>query len=110
REMAADLIGLLTPVIKGVGTDKAYEVATNAQQVYGGHGYIQEWGMEQYVRDARIAMIYEGTNGVQAVDLVGRKLGLDTGGAFAALIADIRAEAQHGELIALTDAVEAIGR
>ncbi len=74
RQMAADLIGLLTPVIKGVGTDKGYEIATNAQQVYGGHGYIAEWGMEQYVRDARIAMIYEGTNGVQAMDLVGRKL------------------------------------
>ncbi|MBB4618851.1 acyl-CoA dehydrogenase C-terminal domain-containing protein [Sphingomonas abaci] len=79
RQMAGDLIGLLTPVIKGVGTDKGYEVATNAQQVYGGHGYIQEWGMEQYVRDARIAMIYEGTNGVQAMDLVGRKLAQNGG-------------------------------
>jgi hypothetical protein len=74
RELADDLIGLLTPVIKGYGTDKGYDIATNAQQVYGGHGYIAEWGMEQYVRDARIAMIYEGTNGVQAMDLVGRKL------------------------------------
>lgn len=79
RQHAADLIGLLTPVIKGVGTDKGYEVATNAQQVYGGHGYIAEWGMEQYVRDARIAMIYEGTNGVQAMDLVGRKLAQNGG-------------------------------
>jgi len=79
RQTAADLIGLLTPVIKGVGTDKGYEVATNAQQVYGGHGYIAEWGMEQYVRDARIAMIYEGTNGVQAMDLVGRKLAQNGG-------------------------------
>ncbi|MDE0877744.1 MAG: acyl-CoA dehydrogenase C-terminal domain-containing protein [Sphingomonas bacterium] len=79
KQMAADLIGLLTPVIKGVGTDKGYEIATNAQQVYGGHGYIQEWGMEQYVRDARIAMIYEGTNGVQAMDLVGRKLAQNGG-------------------------------
>ncbi|WP_242095798.1 acyl-CoA dehydrogenase C-terminal domain-containing protein [Sphingomonas sp. CROZ-RG-20F-R02-07] len=79
RQMASDLIGLLTPVIKGVGTDKGYEVATNAQQVYGGHGYIAEWGMEQYVRDARIAMIYEGTNGVQAMDLVGRKLAQNGG-------------------------------
>jgi len=74
RQLADDLIGLLTPVIKGYGTDKGYEIATNSQQVYGGHGYIAEWGMEQYVRDARIAMIYEGTNGVQAMDLVGRKL------------------------------------
>ncbi|QJB67948.1 acyl-CoA dehydrogenase C-terminal domain-containing protein [Parasphingorhabdus halotolerans] len=79
REMADDLLSLLTPVIKGYGTDKGYEVATNAQQVYGGHGYIAEWGMEQYVRDARIAMIYEGTNGVQAMDLVGRKLAQNGG-------------------------------
>src|SRR4051812_14792513 len=79
RQLAADLVGLLTPVIKGYGTDKGYEIATNAQQVYGGHGYIAEWGMEQYVRDARISMIYEGTNGVQAVDLVGRKLALNGG-------------------------------
>ncbi|MBX9813674.1 MAG: acyl-CoA dehydrogenase C-terminal domain-containing protein, partial [Sphingomonas sp.] len=79
RQQADDLIGLLTPVIKGYGTDKGYEIATNAQQVYGGHGYIAEWGMEQYVRDARIAMIYEGTNGVQAMDLVGRKLALNGG-------------------------------
>jgi len=79
RQLAADLIGLLTPVIKGYGTDKGYEIATNSQQVYGGHGYIAEWGMEQYVRDARIAMIYEGTNGVQAMDLVGRKLAMNGG-------------------------------
>ncbi|AJP71546.1 acyl-CoA dehydrogenase C-terminal domain-containing protein [Sphingomonas hengshuiensis] len=79
RQLAADLIGLLTPVIKGVGTDIGYKVATDSQQVYGGHGYIAEWGMEQYVRDARIAMIYEGTNGVQAMDLVGRKLALNGG-------------------------------
>ena len=79
RQTADDLIGLLTPVIKGFGTDKGYDIATNAQQVYGGHGYIAEWGMEQYVRDARIAMIYEGTNGVQAMDLVGRKLATNGG-------------------------------
>jgi alkylation response protein AidB-like acyl-CoA dehydrogenase len=74
REQADELIGLLTPVIKGYFTDKGYENATNAQQCFGGHGYIREWGMEQFVRDARIAMIYEGTNGIQALDLVGRKL------------------------------------
>jgi alkylation response protein AidB-like acyl-CoA dehydrogenase len=79
RQLAADLVGLLTPVIKGFGTDKGYEIATNAQQVYGGHGYIAEWGMEQYVRDARISMIYEGTNGVQAMDLAGRKLAMNGG-------------------------------
>lgn len=85
REMADDLLSLLTPVIKGYGTDKGYEIATNAQQVYGGHGYIGEWGMEQYVRDARITMIYEGTNGVQAMDLVGRKLAQNGGRAVQAL-------------------------
>ena len=74
REQADELIGLLTPVIKAYFTDKGYENATNAQQCFGGHGYIREWGMEQFVRDARIAMIYEGTNGIQALDLVGRKL------------------------------------
>lgn len=74
REWADDIVGLLTPIIKGVFTDRGYENATNAQQVYGGHGYVSEWGMEQFVRDARIAMIYEGTNGIQALDLVGRKL------------------------------------
>jgi alkylation response protein AidB-like acyl-CoA dehydrogenase len=74
RQMADDLISLLTPVIKGYGTDMGYRVATDMQQVYGGHGYIEEWGMSQYVRDARITMIYEGANGVQALDLVGRKL------------------------------------
>lgn len=79
RERANDLISLLTPVIKGVMTDKGYENATKAQQVYGGHGYIREWGMEQFVRDARIAMIYEGANGIQALDLVGRKLAQNGG-------------------------------
>ena len=85
RLTADDLLSLLTPVIKGYGTDKGYEVATNAQQVYGGHGYIGEWGMEQYVRDARIAMIYEGANGIQAMDLVGRKLAQNGGRAVQAL-------------------------
>ena len=76
---ADGLISLMTPVIKGFLTDKGFEYATAAQQVYGGHGYIEEWGMSQYARDARIAMIYEGANGVQALDLVGRKLALDGG-------------------------------
>ena len=81
RAEADALIGLMTPVIKGYGTDKGYEVATNMQQVFGGHGYVEEWGMSQFVRDARIAMIYEGTNGVQAMDLCGRKLGQGGGAA-----------------------------
>jgi len=80
EDKAADgLISLLTPVIKGFLTDKGFEFATAAQQVYGGHGYIEEWGMSQFARDARIAMIYEGANGVQALDLVGRKLAQDGG-------------------------------
>ena len=79
REAADDLVSLLTPVIKGYLTDKGFEAAVNAQQVFGGHGYIREWGMEQFVRDARIAQIYEGTNGVQAMDLVGRKLAQNGG-------------------------------
>ncbi len=84
RQAADDLISLLTPVIKGCTTDMGYEVATDMQQVFGGHGYVAEWGMEQYVRDARIAMIYEGTNGVQALDLVGRKLAMNGGRAIMA--------------------------
>jgi len=76
---AEGMISLLIPVIKGFLTDKGFESAVAAQQVYGGHGYIEEWGMSQFARDARIAMIYEGANGVQAVDLVGRKLAVDGG-------------------------------
>ncbi|WP_341860799.1 acyl-CoA dehydrogenase C-terminal domain-containing protein [Gymnodinialimonas sp. 57CJ19] len=76
---ADGLISLLTPVIKGFLTDKGFDMTVQAQQVYGGHGYIEEWGMSQFARDARIAMIYEGANGVQALDLVGRKLAQDGG-------------------------------
>jgi hypothetical protein len=76
---ADGLISLLTPVLKGFLTDKGFEYCAAAQQVYGGHGYIEEWGMSQFTRDARITQIYEGANGVQALDLVGRKLGQDGG-------------------------------
>jgi len=79
RQSAEDLLGLLTPVIKGYLTDKGFEAAVLAQQVLGGHGYIREHGIEQFVRDARITQIYEGTNGIQAMDLVGRKLPRDNG-------------------------------
>jgi alkylation response protein AidB-like acyl-CoA dehydrogenase len=85
RQTADDLISLLTPVIKGYLTDKGFEAAVNMQQVFGGHGYVREWGMEQFVRDARIAQIYEGTNGVQAMDLVGRKLAQNGGRAIRTL-------------------------
>ena len=79
RKSAADSVALLTPVIKAALTDFGFEACVNGQQVLGGHGYIREWGQEQYVRDARIAMIYEGTNGIQAQDLVMRKLTLADG-------------------------------
>jgi hypothetical protein len=69
----------MTPVVKGFLTDQGYDMTVQAQQIYGGHGYIEEWGMSQFTRDARIAMIYEGANGVQALDLVGRKLAQDGG-------------------------------
>lgn len=72
--VADDFTALLTPVVKALFTDLGFEVTSSAMQCYGGHGYIRDHGMEQYVRDARISMLYEGTNGVQALDLVGRKL------------------------------------
>ena len=89
RQAADDLMGLLTPVVKGVLTDKGFENTVNAQQVFGGHGYIQEWGMEQFVRDARIAQIYEGANGIQALDLVGRKLPANGGRAMRAFMEEV---------------------
>ncbi|MEF3366986.1 acyl-CoA dehydrogenase C-terminal domain-containing protein [Methylocystis sp. 9N] len=84
RQTAEDRLGLLTPVLKGVFTDMGFENAVKAQQIFGGSGYIRETGMEQFVRDARIAMIYEGANGIQALDLVGRKLPRDGGRAIMA--------------------------
>ena len=89
KQTADDLLGLATPILKGVLTDKGFDHAVMAQQVYGGHGYIEEWGMSQYVRDARIAMIYEGANGIQALDLVGRKLGANGGRAVMAMFKEI---------------------
>ncbi|WP_203309251.1 acyl-CoA dehydrogenase [Sphingomonas beigongshangi] len=107
---ARNRLEIVTPLAKAHGTDIGNEVASIGIQVHGGMGFVEETGAAQYFRDARITPIYEGTNGIQAADLVGRKLGLDNGGAFAALIADIRAEAQHAHLVALVDAVDAIGR
>ena len=89
RQAADDRLGLMTPVIKGVFTDTGFANAVKAQQVFGGHGYIAEWGMEQFVRDARIAMIYEGANGVQALDLVGRKLPKDGGRAIMGFFGEV---------------------
>ena len=89
REKAGDYMGLMTPVIKSYLTDKGYANATNCQQIFGGHGYIEEQGMSQFVRDARIAMIYEGANGIQALDLVGRKLGANGGRAIFAFFNEL---------------------
>jgi len=97
---------VLTPLVKAWCTDVGCEVASVGVQVHGGMGFIEETGAAQHLRDARIAPIYEGTNGIQAADLVGRKIDLDGGLAFNSLIADIRAETEHEELVALADAVE----
>jgi alkylation response protein AidB-like acyl-CoA dehydrogenase len=110
RVSADDLISLLTPVIKGYLTDRGFETTVDMQQVFGGHGYIAEWGMEQFVRDVRIAQIYEGTNGVQAMDLVGRKLGANGGRAvrafFETLSNDIAAARGAGDPAGLADPLE----
>ena len=90
RQAADDHMGLLTPVIKGVLTDTGFANTVMAQQMFGGHGYIAEHGMEQFVRDARITMIYEGANGIQALDLVGRKLPKDGGRALQAFFAEVQ--------------------
>ncbi|EKS33352.1 acyl-CoA dehydrogenase C-terminal domain-containing protein [Afipia clevelandensis] len=91
RQAADDHMGLLTPVIKGMLTDQGFANAVAAQQMFGGHGYIVETGVEQFVRDARISMIYEGANGIQALDLVGRKLGRDGGRAITAFFGEVSA-------------------
>ena len=110
RLAADDLISVMTPVIKGYLTDRGFETAVNAQQVFGGHGYIREWGMEQFVRDARIAQIYEGTNGVQAMDLVGRKLAQNGGRAirafFEAVTRDIADARAAGDPAGIADQLE----
>jgi alkylation response protein AidB-like acyl-CoA dehydrogenase len=110
RQNADDLLGLITPVIKGYLTDKGFEAAVYAQQVLGGHGYIREHGIEQFVRDARITQIYEGTNGIQAMDLVGRKLPKDGGRAVRAFFelvgTDIAAAKQAGDPAGVAAALE----
>jgi alkylation response protein AidB-like acyl-CoA dehydrogenase len=99
RQFSDDMLGLVTPVIKGYGTDVGFQIAVDMQQIWGGHGYIAENGMDQFVRDARIAMIYEGANGVQAMDLVGRKLPANMGRAVQAFfkLVDDECAAAKGE-------------
>jgi acyl-CoA dehydrogenase len=111
KQAAEDHLGLLTPVIKGVLTDQGFANAVLAQQVYGGHGYIAEHGIEQFVRDARITMLYEGTNGVQALDLVGRKLPKDGGRALQAFFAEVTAYAkERGADAAMTPYVKPLSQ
>ena len=102
RKRAEDLVALLTPVAKAFLTDLGLETTVHGQQVFGGHGYIREWGQEQLVRDVRITQIYEGTNGIQALDLVGRKI-VGSGGAFYNLFAD---EIRHFTATASADLAE----
>jgi alkylation response protein AidB-like acyl-CoA dehydrogenase len=103
-------LDLLTPLAKAHATDLGNEVASLGIQVHGGMGYIEETGAAKHFRDARITPIYEGTNGIQAADLVGRKLGLEDGGVFLRLVDEMRGEARDTGLIALIDACDAIGR
>lgn len=98
RQAADDMLGLMTPVVKGVLTDRGFANAVEAQQMFGGHGYVEEWGMSQFVRDARIAMIYEGANGIQAMDLIGRKLPKDGGRAMMTFLTEVQTFIKdHGE-------------
>jgi acyl-CoA dehydrogenase len=96
-QAAADSLGLITPVLKGVLTDRGFDNTVKAQQILGGHGYIEDWGMEQFVRDGRIAMIYEGANGIQALDLVGRKLPKDGGRALTAFLGEVKSFIKDNE-------------
>ena len=89
REKASDYMGLLTPVVKGFLTDRGLKGAIDCMQMFGGSGYTREWGMEQFVRDCRISLIYEGTNGIQALDLVGRKLASNNGRAIFSFFAEL---------------------
>jgi alkylation response protein AidB-like acyl-CoA dehydrogenase len=101
-------VDLLTPLVKAYGTDVGVEVASLGVQVHGGMGFVEETGAAQHYRDARIAPIYEGTNGIQAADLVGRKLGLEGGAVLQRLLAEIRSEAGERKLLDLIDACEAV--
>lgn len=110
---AEGLIGLMTPVLKGFLTDRGFDSTVQAQQVFGGHGYIEETGLSQFVRDARIAMIYEGANGVQALDLVGRKLAQDGGKHVMAFFEMVKTECKahdNPRMAPFTDALKAASK
>ncbi|MDH4653702.1 acyl-CoA dehydrogenase C-terminal domain-containing protein [Pseudomonas sp. JS3066] len=110
RQRAEALVALLTPVAKAFFTDTGLDSCVLGQQVFGGHGYIREWGQEQLVRDVRIAQIYEGTNGIQALDLLGRKVVANGGAALKLFCADVRAFASQSATPYTTELLEALGR
>ena len=108
RDEAQEMVALLTPVAKAFLTDRGFDATIEAQQIYGGNGYCVEWGAEQYVRDARIAMIYEGTNGIQAMDLVGRKLFRNSGAYVTRLLAQIRTDLATSDQREVSDFKQAV--
>lgn len=115
RQHADDMVQLMTPIIKACGTDFGFEIANACLQVFGGHGYIREHGMEQLVRDVRITQIYEGTNTIQALDLIGRKLGIDKGRLFNGWLKEvddtIKRGASHPDMSEfITPLKDAVGR
>jgi len=110
KEKYADRSAILTPIIKGYITDKALEVTSHAVQVYGGYGYIKDYPVEQLMRDCRIFMIYEGTNGIQAMDLLGRKLGMKKGQPFLDYISEMQKTTESArEIDAVKDLAETVG-
>jgi hypothetical protein len=106
REQAQDRIALLTPVAKAFLTDRGFETTILGQQIFGGHGYIRENGMEQFVRDCRIAQIYEGTNGIQALDLAGRKVARNGGQSVQGYVAEIRQWVENQNGLAHLDGIQ----
>jgi len=111
KKKAEDRVALLTPVAKAFFTDRGLDTTITGQQVFGGHGYIREWGMEQFVRDCRISQIYEGTNGIQALDLAGRKVARNGGKSVDAFLADAQAWVEensgNGQLAAISSELQA---
>jgi alkylation response protein AidB-like acyl-CoA dehydrogenase len=113
KQDAADLVALLTPIVKAFLTDNAWIATSQCMQVFGGHGYVREWGMEQFVRDARINMIYEGTNTIQSLDLLGRKVLLDKGKKLTKLLALVQQlihdECVHAEMLEFINPLADLG-
>jgi hypothetical protein len=113
KQDAADLVALLTPIVKAFLTDNAWISTSHCLQVFGGHGYVHEWGMEQFVRDARINMIYEGTNAIQSLDLLGRKVLMDKGKKLTKLVALVQQlihdECVHAEMLEFINPLADLG-